>query len=105
MPDAAARPIVSRRIVMRVLALAAALALTVTSLTVASPRSAGAADYPGLAEIQAAKAAVADAQAGVAELDAAIVELEAAAHAADAAARLAADEYAQAKARSDLAER
>ena len=55
---------------MRGFALAAGVALAATLLVTLSPRTAGADTYPGLADIAAAKAAVADAQAGVAELDA-----------------------------------
>lgn len=88
----------------RAAAASAVAALIVTLFHLVQTSQAYAADYPGLAEIQAAKAAVADAAADVSALDAAIVELEAAAHAADAAARLAADEYAYAQALSDAAQ-
>jgi cell wall-associated NlpC family hydrolase len=104
MVDVASSALVPRHVLWRALAVIAATAIALTTVTLSNSHVAGAADYPGLAEIQAAKAAVADARAGVAQLDAAIVELEAAAHAADVAARVAADEYAQAKATSDLAE-
>lgn len=104
MTDAVALPRPAR-LARRVAATLSVVALAVTSFLFAQPQLAGAADYPGLAEIEAARRAVADAKADVAQLDAAIVELEQAAHAADAAARLAADEYAQAKSIADLAQR
>jgi len=81
---------------------ATVVALTAAVLVAVSPRVADADNYPGLADIAAAKAAVASAQAGVAELDAAIVSLEEAAQAAQNEALAAADRYAEAQ---DTAER
>ena len=61
---------------LRPIAFASLVALSASIAVVSSPRIAGADTYPGLADIAAAKAAVADAQVGVAQLDAAIVSLE-----------------------------
>lgn len=104
MAVAAATSPSTRALARRLFATLAVATLLLTTFLIAQPNRAGAADYPGLAEIQAAKAAVEDAKSDVAELDAAIIGLEEAAHQADAAARLAADEYAAAQAASDLAQ-
>ncbi len=87
---------------VRPFALACLVAMVASILVASAPRTAGAETYPGVADIAAAKAAVADAQTGVAQLDAAIVSLDNARQAAETEALIAADRYSEAK---DAAER
>lgn len=85
--------------------IGAALALMLTAVAVVSGGTpARAADYPGWAEVQAAKAAVRDANATAAQLDAAIVSLSNAVHEADVAVRAADDAYAEAQERNERAQ-
>lgn len=95
---------IRNRYAWRVLGAGMALALAASAFQLTQPQRADAADYPGAAEIQAAKEAVRSATADVALLDQAVAALEEAAHQADAAARLAADEYAYAQSVADAAE-
>ena len=81
---------------------ACAIALAAAGAVATSPRTADAVDYPGLADIAAAKAAVSDAAATVAELDAAVAQLEKARADSQNAALLAADVYLEA---TEVAER
>jgi cell wall-associated NlpC family hydrolase len=85
--------------------LACAIALAAAGAVATSPRAADAVDYPGLADIAAAKAAVSDAAATVAELDAAVAQLEKARADAQNAALLAADVYLEAKEVAERAQR
>lgn len=87
----------------RVAALVAALAVAVGAIVLGAPPAS--ADYPGYAEVQAAKAAVRKAHASVAELDAAIVRLNNAVHQADVAVREADNAYAEAQERNENAQR
>ncbi len=84
----------------RVLYAFAALLLAFVTLVVVAPRAA-AANYPGYAQVQAAKAAVRDAHATVAQLDAALVQLNDALHEADVAVRAADDAYATAQEKNE----
>lgn len=84
--------------------LACLAALIAAAAVAASPRAAGADTYPGLEDIAAAKAAVANAAATVSELDAAVVQLEKAAADAERAALLAADLYVAAQDEADRAQ-
>jgi len=76
----------------RVIYACAALLLAFVTILVAAPRAA-AANYPGYAQVQAAKAAVNDANATVAQLDAAVAQLSDALHQADVAVLAADDAY------------
>jgi cell wall-associated NlpC family hydrolase len=86
-------------------ALVSVLLLTFAFAVVSEPRVAHAADYPGQAEIAAARAAVANAESTVADIDAAIVKLAKAVHEADVAARLADELFSEAQAVSIEAQR
>lgn len=87
------------------MALACAIALIAVAAVASAPRVADADNYPGLADIAAAKVAVADAATTVAELDAAVVQLEKARADAENAALLAADLYVEAKENAERAQR
>ena len=80
-----------------------AILLALGAILVLGPR-AQAADYPGYAQVQAAKAAVNKANASVADLDAAIAGLNDALHAADVAVREADDAYAEAQQTNEQAQ-
>lgn len=91
---------------LRAVAAASAAVLVAGAISVALPAGpASAADYPGQAEIDAAKAAVADAASGVGALDAAMVDLESALNEAQQASLLAAEDYAQAQEDKGTADR
>jgi cell wall-associated NlpC family hydrolase len=85
--------------IVAILGLACAISLTAPALT------ADAADYPGQADIEAAKAAVSDAESSVGQLDSAIARLETAFNDADVAARFAAEGYTEAQDASITAQR
>jgi len=88
----------------RIVALASGAAL-VAGLGVFVPARTAVADpYPGLDDIEAAKAAVANQESTVAELDAVIVSLQQAADAAQVEALTAADAYVEALDRSQKAD-
>ncbi|HEX7590008.1 MAG TPA: hypothetical protein VF362_03410, partial [Demequinaceae bacterium] len=84
---------VAARVAPRVIYACSALLLAFVTILVIAPRAA-AANYPGYAQVQAAKAAVNDANATVAQLDAAIAQLSDALHEADVAVLAADDAYA-----------
>ncbi len=83
-------------IAVRIIWACSAILLALGVLVVVGP-SADAKDYPGYAQVQAAKAAVNNANATVAQLDAAVAQLEDALHEADVAVRAADDAYAEAQ--------
>jgi cell wall-associated NlpC family hydrolase len=87
---------VAARFAPRVICACSALLLAFVTLLVVAPRAA-AANYPGYAQVQAAKAAVSDANATVAQLDAAVAQLSDALHEADVAVLVADDAYAAAE--------
>lgn len=89
----------------RPVVLACVAALVAAVVVGFSPRAADADTYPGLADIAAAKAAVADQAATVKQLDAAVVQLEKAAVDAENAALLAADVYLEAQDKAERAQR
>ncbi len=87
---------VASRVAPRVIYACSALLLAFVTILVIAPR-AEAANYPGYAQVQAAKAAVRDANATVAQLDAAVVQLSDALHEAEVAVLVADDAYAAAQ--------
>jgi cell wall-associated NlpC family hydrolase len=87
----------------RVVCAFSALLLAFAMLVALAP-AAKAANYPGYAEVQAAKAAVADANATVAQLDAAVVQLSDALHEAEVAVLVADDAYAAAQQKNEQAQ-
>ncbi len=87
---------IAARVAPRVMYACSALLLAFVTILVIAPR-AEAANYPGYAQVQAAKAAVSDANATVAQLDAAVVQLSDALHQADVAVLVADDVYAAAR--------
>ena len=91
---------VAARLAPRVIYACSALLLSFATLIVLAPR-AEAVNYPGYAQVQAAKAAVQNANATVAQLDAAIVQLGDALHEADVAVRVADDAYAAAQEKNE----
>jgi cell wall-associated NlpC family hydrolase len=72
-------------------------ALAATGIALVTAGGATADDYPGQAEIEAARQAATSQAATVGDLDAAVAKLERAQHDAEAAQLLAADKYAQAQ--------
>jgi len=87
----------SQRPIRTRIAAVCAGALAATGLALVSAGGASADDYPGQAEIEAARQAASSQAATVDQLDAAVVALEDALHDAEAAQLLAADKYAQAQ--------
>jgi cell wall-associated NlpC family hydrolase len=87
----------------RVVYAFSALLLAFGTLIALAP-TAEAANYPGYAEVQAAKAAVNDANASVAQLDAAVVQLSEALHLAEVAVLVADDAYAEAQGKNEQAQ-
>ena len=87
----------------RVIGACLALLLAFATLLIVAPR-AEAANYPGYAQVQAAKAAVRDANATVAQLDAAIAQLNDALHEAEVAVSAADDVYAAARQANEQAQ-
>jgi cell wall-associated NlpC family hydrolase len=87
----------------RVIYACSALLLAFVTILVIAPR-AEAANYPGYAQVQAAKAAVSDANATVEQLDAAVVQLSDALHEADVAVLVADDVYAAAQQSNEQAQ-
>lgn len=98
-----ARAVVAARVAPRVIGACLALLLAFATLLIVAPR-AEAANYPGYAQVQAAKAAVRDANATVAQLDAAVAQLSDALHEADVAVLLADDVYAAAQQANEQAQ-
>jgi cell wall-associated NlpC family hydrolase len=91
---------VAARVAPRVIWACTAILLALGMLVITSAR-ADAADYPGYAQVQAAKAAVRKANATVAQLDAAVAQLNDAVHEADVAVRAADDAYAEAQQKNE----
>jgi len=88
------------RLAPRVIWACTAVLLALGMLVIAGSR-AEAKDYPGYAQVQAAKAAVRKANATVAQLDAAVAQLNDAVHEADVAVRAADDAYAEAQQKNE----
>ncbi len=94
---------IAARLAPRIIYAFSALLLAFVTLVVLAP-AAEAANYPGYAQVQAAKAAVNDANATVAQLDAAVAQLSDALHEADVAVRAADDAYATAQEKNERAQ-
>jgi len=96
-------PAIAAGLAPRVIYACAALLLAFVTILVVAPRAA-AANYPGYAQVQAAKAAVNDANATIAQLDAAVAQLSDALHEADVAVLAADDAYAGAQQANEQAQ-
>ncbi len=94
---------VAARLTPRIVHAFSALLLAFVGLVVLAPAS-EAANYPGYAQVQAAKKAVKNANATVAQLDAAIAQLSDALHESDVAVRAADDAYAAAQEKNERAQ-
>src|SRR5512143_920475 len=95
--------VLAARLAPRVIYACAALMLAFVAILILAP-PARAANYPGYAQVQAAKAAVRDANATVAQLDAAVAQLSDALHEADVAVLAADDAYAAAQQANEQAQ-